>query len=93
LRTAGDQIDALKADTGAGGAGTLVISWDTQKRVLFYGFRPHSGDEACAYFIVAPKTRELDIVWKNENGVKYLGPNASMLKAAHAYEWLKTLPW
>ena len=92
-RTVGDQMDALRADTGGQGPGNRVIAWDTQKRALFYGDRPHSGDDALVFFIVAPETRELDIVWKNEQGVKYLGPNASLLKAAHAYEWLKKLPW
>jgi len=92
-QTAGAQLNALESDSGMQGAGTLVISWDAQRRALFYGCRPHFGDDACAYFIVGPKTRELDIVWKNEGGVRYLGPNASMLEEAHVYEWLKKLPW
>jgi hypothetical protein len=92
-RTAGDQINALNEDTRGQVPGTIVVSWDSQDRVLFWGVRPHSGGDGCAYFIVAPKTRELDIIWKNEQGVKYLGPDASLLKSSHVYEWLKTLSW
>jgi hypothetical protein len=92
-RTVAEQIDTLEADTGIQGKGHLVISWNTEKRILFGAWPPNSGDEICVYFIVAPKARELDIVWKNKDGVRYLGPNASMLKTADAYEWLKKLPW
>jgi hypothetical protein len=92
-RTVGEQINALEADIGVQGKGHLVISWNTEKRILFGAWPPNSGDKICVYFIVAPKTRELDIVWKKEDGVSYLGPNASMLKDAHVYEWLKALPW
>jgi hypothetical protein len=83
---------ALGADIGLQGPGNLVISWDTQERVVFYCGREHSGGAASVFFIFAPKTQELDIVWQNEDGIRYLGPNASMLKSAHVYDWLKSIP-
>jgi hypothetical protein len=89
LETAGEQADALKADTGATGAGNLVVSWDSEQRVVFYGFRPHDGMSASAYFIVAPTKQEIDIIWQRGDDITYLGPDAAMLKSAHAYEWLK----
>lgn len=91
-RTAGEQMAALGADIGLQGPGNLVISWDTQERVVFYCGREHSGGAASVFFIFAPKTQELDIVWQNEDGIRYLGPNASMLKSAHVYDWLKSIP-
>ena len=91
LETAGEQADALKADTGATGAGNLVVSWDSEQRVVFYGFRPHDSMSASAYFIVAPTKREIDIIWQRGDDITYLGPDAAMLKSAHAYEWLKQI--
>jgi hypothetical protein len=89
LKTAGQQADALIADTGSGGPGNLVISWDSEQRVVFGGFRPHASTDASAYVIVAPSKREMDIVWQRGDDVTYLGPNATLLKSAHVYEWLK----
>jgi hypothetical protein len=91
LETAGEQADALRADTGATGAGNLVISWDSEQRVVFYGSRPHDGMSASTYIIVAPTTREMDIIWQRGDGITYLGPDAAMLKSSHAYEWLKQI--
>ena len=87
--TAGDQADALKADTGTTGAGNLVISWDSEQRVVFYGFRPHDSMSGSAYFIVAPTRQEIDIIWQRGDNITYLGPDASLLRSVHAYEWLK----
>jgi hypothetical protein len=46
---------------------------------------------ASAYFIVAPTKREIDIIWQRGDDITYLGPDAAMLKSAHAYEWLKQI--
>jgi len=91
VNTAGTDAEALEADTGSAGVGNLTISWDSEQRVVFYGFRPHESTSASAYFIVAPTKRELDIVWQRGDAVTYLGPNALLLKKAHAYEWLQQI--
>jgi hypothetical protein len=91
MKTVGEQTDALNADTGAASPGNLVISWDSEQRVVFSGFRPHDSTSASAYFIVAPTKRELDIIWQRGNELTYLGPNAVMLRNAHAYEWLHNI--
>lgn len=89
LKTIGEQADALKADSGAASAGNLVISWDSEQRVVFSGFRPHDSTSASAYIIVAPTKRELDIIWQRGDQITYLGPDSAILRTAHTYEWLK----
>lgn len=89
LQTAGERTKELIADTGTAGPGNLVISWDSQQRVVFWGCRPHFCLDASAYFIVAPDGRVMDIVWQRGEDVDYLGPNASLLSDADAYDWLK----
>jgi len=91
LDIAGDQSEALKTDSGASGAGNLVISWDSEQRVVFQGFRPHDSMSASAYFIVAPTTQVVDIIWQRGDDIAYLGPDANVLKSAHTYEWLKQI--
>ena len=85
---AGEQADALFTDTEVASPGNLVISWDSQRRVVFSGCRAHDCDGASAYFIFAPATKQLDIIWQRDNGVTYLGSDATLLRNAHAYEWL-----
>jgi hypothetical protein len=91
LDIVGDQSEALKTDSGASGAGNLVISWDSEQRVVFTGFRPHDSMSASAYFIVAPTTQVVDIIWQRGDDIAYLGPDANVLKNAHTYEWLKQI--
>jgi hypothetical protein len=86
---AGQQLGDLMADSGTGSAGSIVVSWDPERRVVFSGFRPHESTSASAYFIVAPTKRELDIVWQRGDQITYLGPDSALLRSAHAYEWLK----
>ena len=87
-RTAGAYADVIARDSDTQSPGNSVISWDDQQRVVFGGSRPHSGDDGIVYFIVAPRTKEMDIIWKSESGVKYLGPHAALLQSNSAYEWL-----
>ncbi len=91
MHTAGDQADELIADTGTASPGNLVISWDSEQRIVFNNFRSYDGSSASAYFIVAPKKRVLDIVWQRGDNVTYLGPDATLLSNAHVYEWLKQI--
>lgn len=91
LEIAGNQSEALKADSGASGAGNLVISWDSEQRVVFQGFRPHDSMSASAYFIVAPKSQVVDIIWQRGDDITYLGPDATLLKSVKAYDWLKQI--
>jgi hypothetical protein len=88
-RTAGEQLAALEADSGAGSPSNFAVSWDSQQRAVLSGFRPHESTSASAYFIIAPKTREMDIVWQRGDQITYLGPDSALLRNAHAYEWLK----
>jgi hypothetical protein len=90
-KIAGDQANKLLADTGTASPGNLVISWDSEERVVFNDWRSHDGSSASAFFIVAPKTRAIDIVWQRGDHVTYLGPDATLLSNAHAYEWLKQI--
>jgi hypothetical protein len=90
-QTAGEEADALDADSGTQGPGESTMQWDAEQRAVFYGCRPHSCGDARVYFIVAPRKRELDIIWRNEKGVTYLGPNASFLRTNNADEWLESL--
>jgi hypothetical protein len=87
----GEEFVNLQTDPGTEGAGTVAISWDGQRRVLFSCWRPHSGSDALVYYIVAPNARELDIVWRNESGIRYFGPNANRLMEANLFAWLGTL--
>jgi hypothetical protein len=89
ITTAGDESNALAADTGAESPGNVVISWDSEQRVVFSGFRPHDSTSASAYLIVAPKTRMMDIIWQRGDKITYLGPDSAFLRNAHAYEWLE----
>lgn len=89
--SAGKWSDELSADSGVESPGNLVISWDSEQRVVFYGCRPHFCPDASAYFIVAPTSRVIDIVWHHGDDVTYLGPNATLLKRAHTYEWLEQI--
>lgn len=90
-RTAGNDADALAADTGVQTPGNLAMSWDSEQRVVFSGCRPHDCPSAHAYFIVAPGKHEVDIIWQSEKGITYLGPNAALLRANNAYEWLESV--
>lgn len=56
-RTAGAYADVIARDSDAQGPGNSVISWDDQQRVVFGGFRPHSGNDGIVYFIVAPEQK------------------------------------
>lgn len=85
---AAERLNDLEADSGMQDPGTIVVSWDKQKRVLFEACRSHDCPDGQIFFIVGPVTRELDIVWRNESGVQYLGPNATKLANANAFEWL-----
>ena len=67
--------------------GNLVISWDAEQRAVFYGGRPHDSASASAYLIVAPTTKEMDIIWQRGDVITYLGQYAALLESAHAYEW------
>ncbi len=89
---AGGNLTQLEADSGTQTPGNLVVTWDSQQRVVFSGFRPHAGDDASAYFVVSPQTKELDIIWRSEKGVTYLGPHASFLRAQGFNEWLDSIP-
>jgi len=84
-RTADSKANALDRDTGTESPGNLVIWWDSEARVVFSGCRPHDCPKAGAYFIVAPRTRQMDIVWYNEKGVSYFGPNQAMLQRINAF--------
>lgn len=89
-RTAGDDAEAIRSDSGTQGPGNLVVSWDGQPRVVFGGCRPHLCTDGRVYFLVATTANELDIIWRNERGViKYLGPNSAFLRASSAYELLE----
>jgi hypothetical protein len=90
-KTAGKWSDKLSADSGVASPGNLVISWDSEQRVVFHGCQPHFCPDASAYFIVAPTSRVIDIVWQRGDDVTYLGPNATLLKNAHVYEWLEQI--
>jgi hypothetical protein len=89
--TAASQTEALNSDSGVADSGNLVVSWDSEQRVVFFGCRAHECPSAYAYFIVAPTKRELDIIWQRDDQVTYLGPNSAFLENAHAYEWLKQI--
>src|SRR5207237_244548 len=78
-KMAGTEADALDGDTGTQSPGNLVIWWNSEPRIVFSGCRPHDCPDAGAFFIIAPHTRQMDIVWRNEKGVSYLGPNAALL--------------
>jgi hypothetical protein len=84
-KTAGTKTAALDSDTGTQGPGNLVVWWDSEPRIVFSGCRPHDCPEAGAYFIVAPRTRQMDIIWHHKNGASYLGPNAPMLQSVNAF--------
>lgn len=90
-KIAGEQAGALLSDTEVASPGNLVILWDNQQRVVFSGCRAHDCPGASAYFIVAPATREMDIIWKRGDEVTYLGPNAASLRNARAYDWLEII--
>ncbi len=90
-RTVGNDTGKVRADSQAQIPGNLVFAWDRQERVVFSGCRPHDCPTANAYFIVSASTRELDVIWRNESGVRYLGPNSDFLRTNSAYELLETL--
>lgn len=91
-KTAGTKAAALDSDTGTQSPGNLVVWWDSEPRIVFSGCRSHDCPEAGAYFIVAPRTRQMDIIWHNKNEVLYLGPNAPMLQSVNAFALVEQIP-
>lgn len=89
LRIAGDEAEAIRTDSGVQSPGNLVVSWDGRPRVVFGGCRPHFCPDGRVYFLVDTRAKELDIIWRNERGVKYLGPNSAFLRTVSAYELLE----
>jgi hypothetical protein len=87
-RTAGPMFARISGDSGTQAPGHLVVAWDDEPRVVYWGCRAHDCPDAFAYYVVAPKSRQLDIAWRNESGVKYLGPNADFLRKNKAIDWL-----
>jgi hypothetical protein len=87
-RTAGNYAGAISGDSGTQTPGNLVLSWNGEGRVVFGGCRPHDCPTAKAYFIVTPSTKELDIIWQNESGIKYFGPHSDFLRTNSAFEIL-----
>lgn len=88
---AGTEASALDGDTGTQTPGNLVIWWNSEPRIVFSGCRPHDCPDAGAYFIVAPRTRQMDIAWHNEKGVSYLGPNAALLRSRNGFTLLEQI--
>jgi hypothetical protein len=91
-RTAGADAKALERDTAVETPGELVRFPDGESRVVFRACRPHACPEAWAYFLVDPAGRRMNIVWRSEQGVKYLGPDAEPLSTRKLHEWLESRP-
>jgi len=90
-KVAGTEADTLDGDTGTQAPGNLVIWWNSEPRIVFSGCHPHDCPNAGAYFIVAARTRQMDIVWHNEKGVSYLGPNAALLRSYDGFALLEQI--
>ncbi len=88
-RTAGADAAAIDRDSGVEIPGVLLEFPDGSRRAVFHGCRPHSCPEAGAYFVLDVAGREMNIVWRGDGGVKYLGPDAASLRENGMYEWLE----
>jgi hypothetical protein len=91
-RTAGADARALERDTAVETPGELLRLPGGESRVVFRACRPHACPEAWAYFLMDPAGRRMNIVWRSEQGVKYLGPDAEPLSAVRLHEWLESRP-
>jgi hypothetical protein len=87
---AGSDASHLDEDSGVQSPAIIALEFpDGSVRVVFHGCRPHECGTANAYFLVDPKRRQVDVVWNGEAGLRYLGPNADLLKANKMYERLE----
>jgi hypothetical protein len=89
-RTAGPHAAAIERDTAVETPGELVRFPDGTTWAAFRGCRPHSCPEAYAWFLVEPAGQRVNIVWRGERGVQYLGPDAAALRAGKVHELLET---
>lgn len=91
--TMGAEVSALDADSDVQGPARTVLNFpDKTTWVVFSGCRPHSCRDAYAYFLVDPKSRKMNIIWRNETGIRYFGPNAALLRERNVGEWLDRTP-
>lgn len=81
-QTVGDSVSKIQADSQTQFPGNCVITWNGEPRVVFGGMRPHSGGTEKVYFFVSPRTKQLDIVWHSDDGIKYFGPDTAFLRSA-----------
>ena len=60
-----------------------VMYPDTVPRWLFEGCRLHDCPSAGAVYLVDAIHNRVDVIWYNEQGVQYFGPNAALLAEHH----------
>lgn len=91
-RTAGKDARAIERDTAVETPGELVRLPDGETWAVFRGCRLHSCPEAYAWFLLDRAGERLNIVWRGQQGVKYLGPDADRLRDRKVLELLDSAP-
>lgn len=81
-QVAATDFPVLEKDIGVDSPAESALAFpDGTVSVVFRSCRPHDCPSAEAIFLVDPQRRRLNIVWRNEAGVRYLGPDSTLLRA------------
>lgn len=87
---AGADFDDLEHDTGTQAPARFAVEFpDHSIHVVFAGCRSHSCPSADAFTLVDSARRRLNIAWRSDTRIRYLGPDARYLQGCDAYEWLR----